>query len=74
MKLDVECVLIFFLFFFCLLSGWVSGGCWLDAIQEGSGLATVQKYLHGLVCHCAHFWPSQCSHHGPVHLRHSVRP
>ncbi len=62
---------IYILFFY---SGWVSGGCWLDALQEGSGLETVQKHLRGLVCHCAHFWPYQRGHHGPVHLRHSLRP
>lgn len=61
-------------FYIFLLSGRVSGGCWLAALQEGSGLATVQEHLHGLVCHCANFWSYQRSHHGPVHLRHSVRP
>ncbi len=71
-------ICIYFLFYIYILlffySGWVSGGCWLDALQEGSGLETVQKHLRGLVCHCAHFWPYQRGHHGPVHLRHSLRP
>ncbi len=55
-----------------LFPGRLCGCSGMAALKEGSGLASVQKHLHGLVCDCAHLWSDQCSHHGHLHLRHPV--
>lgn len=52
--------------------GGLCGGSRMVALKEGSGLASVQKHLHGVVCDCAYLWPHQCCHYGHLHLRHPV--
>lgn len=58
-----------------LFPGGFCCGRRVAAVKEGSRLAPLQKYLHGVVRDRAHLWPHQCRHHGHLHLRHpaSVR-
>lgn len=58
--------------YLALFSGRLCGSSRVAALKEGSGLASVQEYLHGMVRDCAHLWPHQCRHHGHLHLWHPV--
>ena len=52
-----------------LTAGGLGGGCGLDPLQEGGGLAAVQEHLPGLVRHGARGGPVQRRRHGGVRLR-----
>lgn len=54
----------------CGPPGGLGGGCRLDPLQEGSGLAPLPEHLPGLVRHGASGRPVQRRCHGPVRLRH----
>lgn len=54
-------------------TGGVCGGCGMAALQEVSGLATVQEYLHCVVCDSSYLWADQCCNHGPLHICYSLR-
>lgn len=57
---------------FYIHTGGLSGGGGMAALQEISGLASVQEHLHRLVRHSSHLWADQCRHHGSLHIRCSV--
>lgn len=51
---------------FLFLIGGLCGGSRMAALKEGSGLASVQKHLHGMVCDGSHLWSDQCCYHGDL--------